>query len=143
MPARCFLKCVKGHAGYFDCDKCEQEGSWHSKMTFPETTAPLRTDMRFHEMTNAKHHSSLSLLTTLWIGMVSQFGLDYMHLVCLGVMKRLLLCWMKGPLKTRMPARIITHMSVKLLGLVPFIPREFAQKSRSLNEIKNWKATEF
>ena len=60
MPARYLLKCVKGHAGYFGCDKCKQEGSWHGKMTFPETNAPLRTDMRFHEMTNAKHHLCLS-----------------------------------------------------------------------------------
>ena len=36
-------------------------------------------------------------LNNLSIGTVSQFPLDFMHLVCLGVVKRLIWLWMKGP----------------------------------------------
>ena len=56
-------------------------------------------------------------------GMVTQFPIDYMHLVCLGVTRRLLLFWRKGPLHC-------------------VIAKEFARKPRSLCEIDRWKATE-
>lgn len=63
--------------------------------------------------------------------MVSQFPLDYMHLVCLGVMKR------------RLGSRVIDDISQHLLNLKSHIPSEFARKPRSLKEIDRWKATEF
>lgn len=63
--------------------------------------------------------------------MVSQFPLDYMHLVCLGVMKR------------RLGSRVIDDISQHLLNLNSHIPSEFARKPRSLKEIDRWKATEF
>ena len=28
-PARSFFKAVKGHTGYFGCERCEQEGEWN------------------------------------------------------------------------------------------------------------------
>jgi len=87
-PARAFLKNVKSHNGYFGCDKCSQTGVWSNKMTYPETDAPLRTDMDY-EMTNEEHHlnNTLSPLHEL-VKMVTQFPLDYMHTRCLGVMRR-------------------------------------------------------
>lgn len=75
--------------------------------------------------------------------MVSQFPLDYMHLVCLGVMKRFLLLWIKGPLQCRLGSRVIDDISQHLLNLKSHIPSEFARKPRSLKEIDRWKATEF
>lgn len=98
-PARAFVKCVKSYSGYHGCDKCTQEGVWKGKMTFPETCAPLRTDASFLSMADEDHHKGVSPLSYISIGMVSQIPLDYMHLVCLGVVKRLLLLWVKGPLK--------------------------------------------
>lgn len=32
-PARSFVKCVKGHNGYFGCDKCIQSGEWNGTFT--------------------------------------------------------------------------------------------------------------
>jgi hypothetical protein len=55
-PARSFLKNVKGHSGYFGCDKCKQEGEYHGKLTFPETTAAARTDDEFDRMQDTEHH---------------------------------------------------------------------------------------
>ena len=51
-------------------------------MTFPETDAPLRTD----EMVDEEHLVQLCALRRLSpsLGLVSQFTLNYMHLVCLG-----------------------------------------------------------
>jgi hypothetical protein len=38
-PPRAFVKGVKGHSGYFGCDKCKTKGLYsldHRKITFPE-----------------------------------------------------------------------------------------------------------
>lgn len=141
-PARAMLKNVKSHGGYYACDKCVQEGEWHGKVTYPDTSASLRTDVMFDEMTNEEHHTGPSPLSSLPIGMVSGFPLDYMHLVCLGVMRRLLLCWLKGPLNTRLCASTVEKLSMNLVRFIPFIPREFSRKPRSVADIMRWKATE-
>lgn len=56
-PARAFVKNVKGHNGYFGCDKCTQEGVYtERRMTFPEINARLRTDESFRAMSDEDHH---------------------------------------------------------------------------------------
>jgi len=47
-PAKAFIKCIKGHTGYYGCDKCEEEGEWKKiGMLFLNKNAPLRTDENF------------------------------------------------------------------------------------------------
>ena len=58
-----------------------------------------------------------------------------MHLVCLGVMKRILIMWIKGPLQCRLGSRDIGEISNQVIGLKDFIPCEFARKPRSLKDI--------
>ena len=142
-PARAFLKNTKQYSGYHGCDKCTQTGEWQGRMTFPETDAPLRTDESFNEMRDEDHHKGPPALEGTGIGMISQLPFDYMHLVCLGVMKRLLLMWIKGPLKSRVSARTVAQISSSLLSLRDYIPSEFSRRPRSLSEIDRWKATEF
>ena len=142
-PARSFLKNTKGHSGYFGCDRCLDEGLWQGKMTFPNLDAVLRTDESFCLMLQAEHHKGTSPLVDLGIGLVSQFPLDYMHLVCLGVTRRLILSWIKGPLKCRQSSAVINSISSSLIGLIDHVPREFARRPRTLKEIDRWKATEF
>lgn len=133
-PARAFVKKVKGHIGYYGCDKCSQRGMWiDNRMTFPEINSPLRTDVAFDEMSDELHHTGLSPFRGLQIGLVSQFPLDYMHLICLGVVKRLLLLWIKGPLENscRLSARTVGEISQKLIQMSRHVPREFLRKGRS------------
>ena len=141
-PARAYLKNVKGHSGYSGCERCVQSGVYRNKVTFPEVDSALRTDAQFDEMSDEDHHLGASPLSRLSIGMVSQFPLDYMHLVCLGVTRRLLLLWISGPLAVRLGSNMIKMISRSLTTLARNVPREFARKPRSLNEIKRWKATE-
>ena len=112
-------------------------------MTFPEVNAPLRTDVQFDTFQNEEHHRGRSPLSDLPIGMVSQFPLDYMHLVCLGVTRRLLMLWMKGPLFCRQGAGFIAQVTMGILDLKAYMPREFLRKGRPLQEVDRWKATEF
>ena len=114
-------------------------------MIFPEVNAQLRTDVAFDEMRDVNHHKGPSPLQQLSVGMVTQFPLDYMHLVCLGVTRRILMYWLKSPVRKgiRLGLRTITQISESLETFRNYIPREFSRKCRGLSEIERWKATEF
>lgn len=114
-------------------------------MTFPETNAELRTDIAFNEMSDALQHLGPSPFRNVAVGMVSQFPIDFVHLVCLGVVKRLINLWMKGPLINlcRQGVGTLKRISDGLSRVKKYMPREFTRKGRSLNEVERWKATEF
>ena len=114
-------------------------------MTYPELHAAVRTDVDFLTRRDEEHHLTkmVSPLLDLNIGLVSQFPLDYMHLVCLGIVRRLISLWTKGDLKYRQPAKVVNNISANLLSLRCNLPREYARRSISLLEYKQWKATEF
>ena len=141
-PARAFVKGIKSHTGYLGCDKCIQTGVWiNCRMTFPEVNSPCRTS--FIRMSDEGHHTAVSSLTGLNIGTVTCFPHDYMHLVCLGVMRKLLDLWhTSGPVRCRISARQSELISNALMCLKDSIPVDFARKPRHLSERQRWKATE-
>ncbi|KAJ8371541.1 hypothetical protein AAFF_G00307420 [Aldrovandia affinis] len=69
-------------------------------MTYPEVdNITLLTDMTYRR--TAQEHfeetgTSKSPLCSLPINMVTQIPIDYMHQSCLGVMKKLILVWLRG-----------------------------------------------
>lgn len=66
-----------------------------------------------------------------------------MHLVCLGVVRKLILLWLhKGPIHTRLPGLTVKKLSASLLAVKSFIPSDFVRKTRDIQEIGRWKATE-
>jgi hypothetical protein len=143
-PARAFIKQVKGHMSYSGCERCEVNGEWHGKMTFQDVNAIQHTDDSFVRKSRDDHHIGDSPLQELGFGMVSRIPLDYMHLLCLGVMRRLVFAWLrKGPLSVRIGSNAAKVISDRLTSLRQFIPSEFSRRPRSLDEISNWKATEF
>jgi len=86
-PARSYIKCCKDHNG---CERCETKGSTVGKNTrvFPEMTAALRTHDSFKSQSQPGHHnknetSPLLLIPTFDI--IKGVTLDYMHLLCIGV----------------------------------------------------------
>ncbi|XP_065675815.1 uncharacterized protein LOC136092022 [Hydra vulgaris] len=88
-PARAFLKCIKMHLGYNSCQRCIQKSELvDGKVILPEVSSPLSTDASFDEKHDHAHRHAVSPLKEPKIGMVSRFNLDYMHLVCVGVMWR-------------------------------------------------------
>jgi len=144
-PARAFLKGIKSHSGYSACEKCTVHGQYSGKVIFPSINDPLRTDESFNAMTDEDHHVVTCPLNSLPIGFVSQFGFDYMHLACLGVMKRFLLYWKGpvGPLSVRLARNSILELSKRIVVLASYSPVEFARKLRHIDDILRWKATEF
>ena len=143
-PARQFLKKCKGHTGYYGCEKCKVEGNYKNHtVSFEETNCSLRADADFVDLQNDDPHIQEvpSPLVAAGFGLVSNFPLDYMHLVLLGVMRRLLTLWTKEfPIKLCRSA--ISRINEEMEASRKFIPSEFARKPRSLDYACKWKATE-
>ena len=140
-PAKAMVKAIKQYSGYQGCDKCTQGGLWVGRMTYPETqNVDLRTDASFRNHTYEEHHHGVSPLCDLPIDMIKRFPIDYMHQVCLGVMKKLLVTWMRGKKEVKMSSRHCEEISTKLTDLQRFIPSNFARKPRGLDEMDRWKA---
>lgn len=138
-PARAFIKNTKSHNGYSGCDKCDQEGLWRNKMTYPETNVRLRADYSFPHMIDEELHlrQALGPLTGI-VKMVSM--LDYINL---GVTRKLLIMGVKGRnLATRLPSKTVNLISHELLELRSHTPCELDRKLRALMELDDWKATE-
>lgn len=144
-PARAFISQVNGHTAAIGCGKCTIEGEYlESRICFPyKNKYTKRTDTSFANRNQEEFHKGISPLEILEIGMVSQFPLDYLHLICLGVTKKLLLLWMKGPLKCRFSKRNIENVSSGLLRASFSQPVEFNRKLRSLDYLGNFKGTEY
>lgn len=142
-PARSFIKCTIGHNGYYGCDRCYRRGQWNKRVIYPgNVTAEKHTDDTFRKYVHSKHHLGDTSLVLLNMGPVSQVVLDYMHLCCLGVMKKLLVLW-TDTIPHKLKPRDITKISKRLVNFSNSIPYLFNRKCRSLSELKHWKATEF
>ena len=142
-PARAMVKNVKLYSGFYGCERCSQKGNWHGRMSYQEChDIQLRTDTSFRNFEQEEHHHENSPFSDLPIDMISTFSVDYMHLVCLGVMRRLLLLWIRGPKAVKLSAGQVEEIIRKLLDLKANIPNVFARKTRGLDIIDRWKATE-
>ncbi|XP_036138295.1 uncharacterized protein LOC118644260 [Monomorium pharaonis] len=90
------------------------------------------------------YHISQTLLEQIpALDFVKDFVLDYMHLVCLGVTRKLLNLWVNGSIGCRLQYRDVEKVSVALENLKQYTPKEFVRKPRSLKYLKLWKATEY
>ena len=150
-PAKAMVKAVKQYNGYYGCDRCELKGKHTGgRHIFHQfDNLHLRTNASFRVKTNDEHHNGDSIFCELDIDMITAFPIDYMHLLCLGVMRRLLRIWTKADKGKRveimhsLPPSKQNRISENLVSLQPHIPDAFARKPRSLAELANWKATEF
>lgn len=137
-PARAMIKNVKLNCGYYSCERCCQRGVYDGKMTFPELNATLRTDSSFEAKTDENHHTGSTPLSGHGLKLVSNVVLDYMHLVCLRVTRRLIFLWFSGPLPSRQEHHILSLISNQLIKMKLNTVLEFARKPRALNEFKRW-----
>ena len=93
-PARSFLQAVKGHSGYNACPYCRIEGEYIGrKIFFPPTPGiEQRITVVYSEMKES-NQISISPLQNL-VSLRNNFPPDYLHTVCLGVVKRLILSYL-------------------------------------------------
>ncbi|KAG8171141.1 hypothetical protein JTE90_027698, partial [Oedothorax gibbosus] len=118
-------------------------------MVFSDTNVKLRSGESFAAKEQPEHHNSSSPLQKLDIGQVTKFPYDPMHLVYLGVMRRLLYRW-KGVCSSHLGFCQRPKISVKdrlllserLVSVQKIWPSDFNRKPRSLEELDFLKATE-
>ncbi|KAF5281922.1 hypothetical protein FQR65_LT14448 [Abscondita terminalis] len=93
-PARSYVKRVKNHNAYYGCERCCRKRKWRKRVTYAGLdNSDIYSDETFQEQTYQNHHDGLTPLTSLDIGIISQIPIDYMHLCCLGVMRKMLKMW--------------------------------------------------
>nr|XP_018907290.1 PREDICTED: uncharacterized protein LOC109037206 isoform X1 [Bemisia tabaci] len=143
-PAKSFILGCKGHTGYWSCTRCTQKGEWiGGKVVFLETNAPPRTHDDFLKKTDSNFHHKASIFESVTgINMTSSFCLDFMHVVLLGVQRKMLKLWVLGTVPFKLGSTAVFQCSQQLYGLRAYIPSEFCRKPRHLDLIKRWKATE-
>lgn len=144
-PARAFIKQTKQHSGYFSCDRCEIEGVYESgKVIFPLIRHNPRSDFEFRTRKQEEHHTGQSPLESLPIDMILTFPYDYMHVVCLGFMKRLIAQWKGGSIASNIRQSFVTFQRInhKLNRCSSALTCEFPRKCRDFDDFERWKATE-
>ena len=145
-PARNFIKQTKAFNGYFGCDFCRQKGKYFDKrIIFPEMQFVKRTDQAFREMNEKEHQHHPSPLHQ-YLPMVTGVPPEYMHLVCLGVMKKLIHYWVKHTvhnLRCNLSAAQISEISEEMEMFASFFPFEFHRRPRSFWLLERWKASEY
>jgi len=140
-PARVYVTGIQYYSGKNACPKCEQKGEHlNGRVAYSLKSGKLRSDEDFSSRTDPTHHavpfrSERHILESINTKMVSQFPLDPMHLIDLGVTKK----WLELVIKDVN----VVEMNRRLQFLVQFTPSEFGRQSRPFTDIKLWKATEF
>lgn len=139
-PAKAFVMSIKGHTGYHGGGKCIQEGHYlKNRMTFPELDNQLRTNESFRLKYDEDHHTGSSALQELtYFDMVSQVPLDPMHLVYLGVTKRLLQSWHKSRQDVRIPNVKFGNMCQLIFSLKHCIPKDAVENLEILLYTQEW-----
>lgn len=154
-PARCDVKDIKGHSGYCSCDKCIAHGAHIGKIHFPfhekingqYAFNLLRTNENFRDRSFPQHHRSVFSTSAFEeipdVDMVLDFVIDYMHMMCLGVMKKLLYTWLITTSDKRLSLGLIEEIKKKSAILRKDCPVEFINKIRDLSLLKKFKAKEY
>lgn len=76
--------------------------------------------------------------------MVSQFIIDYMHNVCLGVVKYFIDCWVSETYGVnRIGAANVRRIDKNLVKYAAYCPIEFSRCPAKLSDFRMWKATQF
>lgn len=129
------------------CQKCTIDGIYiNRRMTFPFTDCQLRTDRSFRKRREPEHHRNNSIIEDLPIDMIKDFVTsDSLHLLDLGVMKRLINTWKDGTETYRSKWNTYENnfFDTLLNRCNKEMPREIHRRHRSITKMSFWKGTEF
>jgi hypothetical protein len=141
-PARAMVTCTKSHSSeQHGCSRCTGRGIICGR---------LRTNENFRENMHPEHHHVVRSIieNLLYFDMVFHVPLDPMHLVDLGIMRRILSFLFPNKQRRNTPGvtlqpHIVRNIDEFVISLRKFISRiDFARQPRSIKELPRWKATE-
>lgn len=150
-PARAFIQCVKGHSAKDGCSYCNIQGIFSDKRLY----FPYCSRSELNELSRSRHlyatnqesnQTSLSPLAQI-VDLRNDFLPDYMHCVCLGIMKKMCTFFFSTVKGVRLPCKLPESQKLvieqRISTVRPHIPKEFNRKLRSLSELEHYKAVEF
>lgn len=116
--------------------RCTTHGSFKKNRTcFPEFSAPLRTDEDFTLQLQKEHHKYNSILiTALDVKAITQVPLDVMHLVYLGITKKIIFCLLNGDLNIRLNSSKVLAINERLSTARETQPTEFSRRIRRITD---------
>uniref|UniRef100_A0A182W806 Uncharacterized protein n=1 Tax=Anopheles minimus TaxID=112268 RepID=A0A182W806_9DIPT len=146
-PARAFIKGVVSFNATSGCLKCEAVATHDSvtnRMYFDGINALKRTDIKFRNMEYPSHIKNPTPLIDLINFDIIQDVIvsDRLHLIDLGLMKKLLNGWCRGLFgyRTKWSIKEINEISMFLENMQ--LPSEIHRQLRSLKYLHYWKGTE-
>jgi hypothetical protein len=101
------------------------EGEHHGTVVYLESNCEKITNTNFRNRTNKEHHHDVSPFEILPIDMINSFPLDYMHMICEGIVKRCIKGLTTANLPYRMCNRDFQLAGIDLLSLYNFITHDF------------------
>lgn len=146
-PARAFVLGHKSHRSLVPCSKCKIKGrSIGRHIILDDMHSTPRHHEEYVRRVDEDHHNFSSPLSEIPnFDIVKDVVFDYMHLCCLGVMKKILTLLIIGkPIKkVKLCANDIDTLSKRLEALSSFCPREFNRSVGSLDNWTDFKATQY
>lgn len=151
IPAKSMVLMTKGHSGYNSCTKCKVKGEYHGRVCFPTVEFELRTDEEIEKQTDGGHHHARSILLSIpGFSFLKNVPFDYMHLIVIGMTKKLLSLWLSTAKNDCLDVAVkillrdkanVVNQFLELLA--DYCPHEFRRKIVDVKSCGNWKATQF
>lgn len=118
VPAKSIVLAIKGHSRFSSYTRSTIEGNYiRNRVCFPHSNIPSSKRNYYSYSYINKHdedfHTSDALTCLIDLpgfDSVNSFSLNYMHLICLGIMKKLLFLWTKGPLSVRLRSKSVDYL---------------------------------
>lgn len=151
-PARAYVQCIYGHSASVGCSYCRISGQKDFGMMFPysgfnyeQLHANSRTDENYAVL-NENNQILLSPVAEI-CKLRSCFPPEFMHCVCLGVVRKLCEAYFVGLKYLKLPCKLSVKMkdelSIQISSLQKYLPSEFTRKLRPVKEFVHYKAVEF
>ena len=146
-PAKAFVQGVKLYSGYNSCQYCKIPGFHNGKkIIFPFNVDGFenRTDESYANFCEDNQQFKSMLASILPLR--NAFPLDYMHLVCLGIVKRLMQSYFSnihGHLSCRLYSGNLKLVNERATFYKNVLPKEFDRKIRTFKDLSFFKASEY
>lgn len=146
-PARSKSLGHYAHNSKVPCSKCKVIGTTIRRgvTVYMGTSWEARTDEEYSLRLDGSHHKDKDCpLAELPFGQVSQVVFEYMHLCCLGVMKRVLnfLIEERVGCQVTIPKEWHPLLINRLTLISHYCPKEFSRQPIDVSKHNSWKATE-